>query len=354
MRVRRSTSEAASEAGLGAVRRVHRGHRGRPEGAELLPCMLAFVMVEGVVAAFDWRYTLVVPVVIFLGAACWVYLAPPEGSVGRRWFAVCEGGLLVWSREDAPIAVPWEALTPRWGPRKRLVALEWTDDAGEHTLHVSPVIAAGDLSRAVERAGPVRASLRPRLAIGAGAAAAVALVWWIVHPWLIPAVLGERPERLRDLARLCSQRDRPFERAAAYEGAGPHPLVFFRDGGGPPDFATAGRGDRRPAPERVELVACSRPAGRVSDKPIKVCLYQGNLRLESYQGRHRLDVYEARTGRRVARQILDGRSTTGECAPAKLVFGDPPYDEVRRGETYPSMSDYVAALQPLVTGEKRP
>lgn len=354
MRVRRSMAEAAADAGLGAVRRTHRRHRGRPEAAELLPYLLGFAMAEGVVAAFDWRYALLLPVVVLLGMAGWVYLGPPGAGERRLWFAVCEGGLLVWSRGGVPsVAVPWEALTPEWGPKRSLVRLAWADGTEERTVRVGPVTAGGDLGRAVERRAPVRADPRPRLAFGAGGVAALALVWWIAHPWLVPAVLGDRPERLQDLARLCWRQDRPFERAAAYEGTGPHPLVFFREGAGPPEFATAGEGGRRPDPDRVELVACSRPAGRVSDEPIQVCLYEGALRLESYQGRHRLDVYEARTGRRVARQTLDGRSEVGECAPAELEFGEPPYNDVRKADTYPPMTDYIAALRHFVTGPKR-
>ncbi|QKW35269.1 hypothetical protein HUT06_15505 [Actinomadura sp. NAK00032] len=349
-RLRRAMSGRAAEAGLGAVRRVHRQHRGRPDWTDLAPWFLGFAMAAGVVAAFDWRFVLLLPALVWAGLACWVLLGPiPRVDGPRRRFAVCEDGLLVWAR-DSSSAIPWDALTtPDWGAKRRVVRLAWADGPEERSVFVGPVSASRDLGRAVERRGPVRASPGPRLATVAAGMAVLALVGWIVQPWLVPAVFGERPENLRELARLCWRQDRPFERAAEHEGAGPHPLVFFREGAGRPQLATTGEGAKRPAPDEVELVACSYPAGRVSDKPIKVCAYEGGLRTESFQGRHRLDVYEARTGRRVGRRMLTGRAGVGECAPAKVVYGEPPYDDRLQGETYPTMTDYQSALQPFIT-----
>lgn len=351
MRLGRSLSEEAAAGGLGAVRRVHRQHRGRPDWVELAPWFLGFVMAEGVVAAFDWRYALLLPVLVLVGLAGWVHLVPFSRADGRRrWFAVCEDGLLVWSRGDVPgIAIPWDALTPEWGAKGSVVRLSWTEGTEERSVFVGPVTARRDLGRAVEERGTVRASLRPRLAIGAGGVAVLALGWWIIGPWLVTAVLGERPERLNALYRLCVDQDRPYERAASHEGAGPHPLVFFGEGGPGPEIATTGEGQKRPAPDEVQLVACSHPAGRVSDEPIRECLYEGGLRLLTFQGRHRLDVYEARTGHRVGRHFLIGRDSVDECAPAETVYGEPPYDDVRAGESYPPLSDFKAALQPYVT-----
>ncbi|MEU8347002.1 hypothetical protein AB0C74_35340 [Spirillospora sp. NPDC048832] len=303
-------------------------------------------MAAGAVAAFDWRYVLLLPALVWAGLALWVRFGPVDGS--RHRFIVCDDGLLVWNR-DSSTAIPWDALaTPELGPKQSVIRLSWTDGAEERSVFVGPVSAARDLARALERRGPVRASPRPRLVSAAACLAVLVLVGWIVQPWLVRTVLGERPERLKDLARLCWRQDRPFERAAKHAGAGPHPLVFFREGAGRPEFATAGEGGRHPAPDEVELVACSYPAGRVSDKPIQVCLYRGGLRTESYQGRHRLDVYEARTGRLVGRRMLTGRAKVDECAPAKLVYGPPPHNDVLRAETYPPMTDYQTALQPFI------
>ncbi|GAA1844024.1 hypothetical protein [Actinomadura bangladeshensis] len=350
MNLHRPMAKRAAEAGLGNVRRLHRQHRGRPDWTGLAPWLLGSAMVAAVAAAFDWRYVLLLPPLLAAGLACWAHLAPPGLDGPRRWFAVCDDGLLVWSRGSAPIAIPWGSLTtPEWGARsvRRLV---WTDGTAERSVLVGPVTAARDLGRAVERREPVRASLRPRLAAGAVGAATLALVRWIVQPWLVPAVLGERPERLRDLARLCWRQDRPFERAAEHGGTGPHPLVLFRDGIGSSEPVTAGRDGKRPAPDEVQLVACSYEAGRVSDEPIQVCPYEGGLRVETYQGRHRLDVYEARTGRRVGRRMMTGPAGTDECAPVKFVRGEPPYDDVLQDETVPSLSDYRTALRPFIQG----
>ncbi|MFG2086156.1 MULTISPECIES: hypothetical protein [unclassified Spirillospora] len=169
--MRRSVSKEAAEAGLGGVRRVHRQHRGRPDWGELAPWIFGFAMAEGVVAAFDWRYTLLLPVLVYLGLACWAYLVPFSGADGRRhWFAVCEGGLLVWSRGDVPaIAIPWDALTtPERGAKGAVVRLSWMEGTEERSMFVGPVTARRDLARTLEKPGPVRASPRPRLVIGAG------------------------------------------------------------------------------------------------------------------------------------------------------------------------------------------
>jgi hypothetical protein len=354
MLVRRSVSRQAAEAGLGAVRRVHRQHRDRPDWVQMAPGIPLFGMVVAGVAVFNWRVIFLAPVLVWAGLACWLRLAPLPGPGGARHrFVVCDGGVLVLSRK-ASTAIPWEAVTkPVLGAKGAMLRLVWTDEAEERHLYVGPVSAARDLGRAVEKRGPVRARVAPRLAFVAPGAAVLALVGWMVQPWLTRAVLGERPEHLQDLARLCFNQDRPYERAAPYEGAGPHPLVFFRDGGGPPNLATAGDGRARPDPDEVQLVACSDPAGRVSNTPLQVCPYEGGLRLESYQGRHRLDVFEVRTGRRVGRQILTGPDSVGECAGLQLVRGDPPYDEVRQADTYPPMSEYEAALRVYVSGPRR-
>ncbi|NDU73401.1 hypothetical protein GWI34_12240 [Actinomadura sp. DSM 109109] len=349
----RAAAARAAESGLGAVRRVHRRHRGWPDREDLLPWLLGFAMAEGVVAAFDWRLIFLLPVALWAGLACWVRLAPlPASDRPRRRFAVCDGGVLVMSREGST-AIPWDAVTePELGARTVLLRLVWSAGGEEHGLAVGPVTAGRELGRAVANRGPVAARRTPRAAAGALVAAALVMAGWIVWPWLVPAVIGEKPENVHDLARLCWRQDRPFERAAPYDGSGPHPLVFFLEGAGRPRFATAGAGTAPPTPDEVQLVACSYPAGRVSDKPIQVCLYKGGLRLEAYQGRRRLDVYEARTGRLVGRQVLTGIDRLDECAPAKLVYGEPPYS-ARRSDTFPAPGDFEAALRTYATGPRR-
>ncbi|WP_433478410.1 hypothetical protein ACQPZP_16055 [Spirillospora sp. CA-142024] len=345
----------AAEAGLGAVRRVHRQRRDWPDWTRLAPGIPLFGVAVGAVAVFDWRSVFLLPVLAWAGLVCWVHLAPLPGPHGPRLrFAVCEGGVLVLSRA-APVAIPWEALTtPKFGVKRTMRRLVWTDGADERHLDVGPVSGGRDLGRAVASRGPVRARVGPRLAVVAVGAATLALVGWMAQPWLVRAVLGEKPEHLEDLARLCSPQGRPFDGVAPYEGAGPHPLVFFGEGAGRPDLATTGGGRARPEPDEVQLVACGQPAGRVSDTPLQVCDYQGGLRLESYQGRRHLDVFEARTGRRVGRQTLTGPGGAGKCAPSQLVHGDPPYTELRRTDTSPPMSEYEAALRAYITGPRRP
>lgn len=353
MRVRRSVSRRAAEAGLGVVRRVHRQHRGWPDLVQLAPAFPLFGTAVGLVAVFAWRLILLLPVLVWAGLVCWVRLVPLKDPAGpRRRFAVCDGGVLVLSQE-ASTAIPWKALKrPVLSAKGAVLRLVWTDGDEDRHLYVGPVTASKDLGRAVKKRGPVRARVAPRLATVATGAAVLGLMGWMVQPWLVRTVLGERPEHLQDLARLCFRQDRPYERAAPYAGAGPHPVVFFRDDPTRPALVTEGDGGERPAPDEVQLVACSNPAGRVSSTPIQVCRYEGGLRLESYQGRHSLDVFEARTGRKVGGQILTGSDSVAECAGSELVWGDRLRDKVREADTYPTQHEYEAALRRYVTGPR--
>jgi hypothetical protein len=348
--LRRSLSKHAALNELGAVRRVHRSRRDWPEPIELLPWFLGFCMAVAVAGAFNWRFAVLLPVLVWVVMACWIYLVPPLGPDTIRRIAVCDGGLLVLSRGSAaPIAITWDALTtPQRGAKGLLVGLSWTTTTETRTVYIDNMTARRELGKAVDRHEPVRAELRRPSAFAAAGLAVLALVTWMLQPWLVPAILGERPENLRELARLCWRQDRPYERTAPYEGAGPHSLVLFREGAGLPQLATTGEGKKQPAPDQVQLVACSYPMGRVSNKPIKVCLYQRGVRTETFQGRHRLDIYEASTGRRVSRQLLNGRDSVAKCPPVQFVYG-PKDPKVRQGDTFPSLNDYEAALQNYIT-----
>ncbi|SFN21751.1 hypothetical protein [Actinomadura madurae] len=354
MRARRSMRGRAAEAGIGAVRRVHRQRRGWPNAVQIAPGAPLVAVAVGLVFVFDWRAAFLVPVLAWAGIACWVLLGPlPEPGGPRRSFAVCDGGILVASQATA-VAIPWDALArPVLDAKGAVLRLVWTKGDEERHIRVGPVSAPRDLGRAVRKQGPVRPRAAPRLAVAATGAAVLALVGWIAQPWLVRTVLGERPEHLKDLARLCSRQDRPYERAAAYSGSGSHPLVFFREDPARPALVTAGGGRARPAPDEVQLVACGSPAGRVSGTPIQVCRYEGGFRLGTYQGRHSLDVFEARTGRRVGRQVLTGTDSVGACPGFQLVWGSREQYPLSEVDTSPTQAQYDAALRAYATGPRR-
>ncbi|WP_165953783.1 hypothetical protein [Streptomyces sp. 8K308] len=174
-------------------------------------------------------------------------------------------------------------------------------------------------------------------------------------PAVNDAVLGDRPRDLLDFARMCEDGGHgdPFPRAAAYEpaqGDGPPPWVVIEDdwdawastGGSNPDL------EDEPAPDEVQLVACSEVVGSVPDTRISCGYTEGPLGLgpatetvEFSQGRYRVTVIEARTGAVVGDGSLDGDEDV-ECAEA--VWGENPGPEytVPDGEQYADLLAEVA------------
>jgi hypothetical protein len=80
----------------------------------------------------------------------------------RRWHAVAQGGLMVWSPRGNQV-IPWQEITDA------RTASRWR----EEPLRIPPTGGRGDLMMAIHRRGPVRANLVVR---PAGPVFALALV----------------------------------------------------------------------------------------------------------------------------------------------------------------------------------
>ncbi|WP_033287950.1 hypothetical protein [Amycolatopsis jejuensis] len=133
---------------------------------------------------------------------------------------------------------------------------------------------------------------------------AVLLTLWFA---LFRPLLSGRPGELPDFAALCGADGQAFDKAAAYEGPAPHPIIVF-EGGSTVKHADNGAGDR-PQPDQVQLVGCLRSLGVGAE--LDGCSYRDGSVRTMRQGRWQIEVHEARTGRVVSTVDLNGR--TGEC-----------------------------------------
>ncbi|MDT0345489.1 hypothetical protein [Streptomyces litchfieldiae] len=180
------------------------------------------------------------------------------------------------------------------------------------------------------------------------------VTWQFVVPPLTEAVLDQKPEDLNDFARICENAQRyedsddPFEKAAPYEGNGPHPWVLIEDGY-QEAASTGARLDTGPEPEpsEVQLVMCSDRFGHLDGGTS--CGYvgsEGTTSLNYHAGRYSVTVYEARTGRRVDGNVLSG-AEPGECPHYVSEYEDVLYTE-------PGNADYEALMADVVTGSEAP
>ncbi|MFH8534709.1 hypothetical protein ACH4GE_40740 [Streptomyces tendae] len=188
-----------------------------------------------------------------------------------------------------------------------------------------------------------------------GTTAALGLVSWglMLLPPVNDAVLGDLPRDLGDFERMCKDggngSGEPFPRAASYEpGAGPHPWVAITDGW--QAYSSTGTETKEPewgeepAPEAVQLVACSVAVGSVPGTEITCPYSEGPLGLgpatqsiEHSQGRYTVGVYEARTGDLVDSGALRGVDEV-ECSQyAAAGDSEPRY-------TRPAWGDYAHLL----------
>ena len=255
--------------------------------------------------------------------------------------AVTERGLLIWQRNlSAATPIPWSDLTEPDGPPYG--QLHWRDPDRGGRLTLTGVCGQGDVRRAVGQGRPtgrwtVRRVLGPAFGV-----VAVGLVCWLAGvPVASYLVLGERPDQLDDLARICNGGS-AFRGSAPYRQAPGQPLVVFEHDQDDTEYekfpvsTLDGASDDTAA--SVQLVACSRFVGRANRTPLQTCPYTGGVTWSTYQGRWRVDVYQARTGTRVTSRVLDGSTDTAECqssvphaegTPRRVVLNtSPPYDAV--------------------------
>ncbi|WP_447002376.1 hypothetical protein ACRAKI_21880 [Saccharothrix isguenensis] len=336
--MRRAEIEAtAAEHGLGRVIRVHREHASASLAAGLAGVgTLVAPIVAGIMAASDARLW---PLPLFLAVAMiglvtlYVHFGPVPGT-GRRWYAVAEHGLLIFSRREEPIAITYDQ-------RERIRAL---DLAG--TCSIS------DLRDVQRRLAPGRRWSRRRL-VGLASYGVVAVLL-IAFGWPVGtyAVLG-LPLETSDFAATCVNGGGGHRRAASHSGE-THPTAAFLDYGGgflfdaEASFPPGSRLDTDPEDlTAVQLVACASAIGFASRIPLSECSYRTVVdRL--YQGLYRLDVFEARTGRKVASSRLAG-STSEDCPSVRTVPRNSP-PESRDIVTEVDTEDFRRALAPQATG----
>lgn len=353
-RTRRSLSRLVADADLGPVRRIHRQRRDLK--LELVLGLTPGVaMIGGLVAVVSWRLALVLPAAAYLALLCWTRWAPIPGPAGRRWYAVCDGGLLIWSRRmPAHESIPWTSLKR---PRRfvtapaRLSRISWMDGEEETSLDLVTVSARKSLVASIGARRPSRASVLPPSRAAVAGAGLLALALFSTMPWIITALYGEKPGSLTSFARMCFGGS-SFGRAAAYNDQGPHPLVYFPPISRIPTSLPVDERGTAAAARDVQLVACSRANGRTSDKEVRYCSYEGGYSRVYFQGRYEVDVYEARTGRQVGHRTLVGNISTVDC-PSR-VYSSIDITGRHEEETYPEQDDYNTALSGFVTGPRRP
>ncbi|ONK11095.1 hypothetical protein [Streptomyces sp. MP131-18] len=347
---RRAIAERARDAGLGAVHRVHYERRSwvTGGGAHLLGLFIGVVVFTPLYIPAVLPFLLVgVPLLLVCWAA-WVYLMPPRSLTGRRWFAVCDEGLLLWSRHNgqpAALAIPWEMIggveegvnDAQGAFSFRLSWLEGErhrkDLAHERSLTVGAVMGRSGLIRALRARGALPRPVARRVVITSVALGSAAVLSWalMLLPPVNDAVLGDLPRDLRDFARICGEDGEgggePFPRAAPFEPGAeqePSPWVAIEDewdehSATGTETAEPEWGDDEPDADTVQLVACAAVSGAVPGSDISCPYTEGPLgfgpatqSVEFAQGRYRVTVYEARTGDKVGEGVLEGEDDV-EC-----------------------------------------
>ncbi len=339
-RTRQALDEYAREAGFGRVVRVH-----RPLSSSWLVISLALAVVFGVPAAafallivdpWLWRWPVLgvaVLVALLLAARRWGPSGPREE---QRWFVVAERGLVVLTRDSVEVALPWDSVSVERDMGRYLV---WSDGETQHSTRFLGVVGRRDLLAAVERGGRIASWTPRRITRTAtiGIAATLGVVF-VVVPVALDVVLGQRPHELADLATVCAGDG--IERAAAYEGDGPHPIAVFGDHP-TPEYSTGGT----PA-DTVQLVGCQRSTSGSAPEATASCSYEGGYTLTIRQGTYEVTVREARTGRVVDVVDVDGERTT-ECLDSLYVRTDDPESD-QEYLTIPDPAAYERALSDVI------
>ncbi|MFI9379813.1 hypothetical protein [Kutzneria sp. NPDC052558] len=315
---RRAIREAAREAGLGEVVRIHRSY-----SRALAVGLWALVVVSFVVAVImtiiqvyegstTWQWPL-------LGWSLLVGLAlvlPQVGPMfgGRHWVGVARGGLVFWERDSV-----W---TATWADAPR--------------LEESSLCGVRDVEDSRLRRAPVGAWTSRRVGgLGAIAVFAVVATLFTAVPIVRNYVIGDQPAKVDQLQRLC-QGGRAFGQSASYDSEAPHPVVAFGDG------TQLYSSDPRVEPASVELVAC---VDAIGGQLVKRCEYQSSYTRTLYDGQFRVRVFEARTGRLLGSLTTEGSKFNGNCAPMIWTPDDEKSEDVFN---YPDEEILRSRLAPFV------
>lgn len=357
--LRQLVAERADGVGFGKVVRVHRQHRLPLSWALICAGAVLLCTVVTIVLSIDgsplWRVPVLLVAGCFVTLAVLMHTGAGPSQEGRFWYAVTEKGLLCWQRDVTMArAVPWSEIEVRRVPFGAGPGfLRWANPERGGRMPVVHVCGTRDLVRAARRGRPGPAwTVRRALGLATGGLVVAAVLWSVGVPLGSYLVLGERPTQLGDFARLCNG-GRAYSGTAAYGGPGPHPLALYENlaVGSPdyvdsPGYTSAGVSDSEP--DTVQLVGCSHPVGRASQKPLQICPYgDGSYTTSTYQGLWQVDVYQAKTGTKVASRRVPGNLHTDTCSPVIPL----PSAKDTETDTSPDDSAYSRALSSLVGGE---
>lgn len=359
---RAMAADRAVAAGLGEVRRVHRQRQhalGWVIGVAALTLAGGFVTFLLVLTkSVLWQ----IPVFVVCVTACAGWLTTLFGPIagGRQFFAVAERGVLRWTAGGADHdAIRYDRASVHRKPRR----IVWSEPGGDErrVLVLPPMSARPALLAAVEQGRPGRAGSAAPAAATLGAIVLAAATVWSGAPLVEDVVIGP-PVTGDDLAGVCVD-GAGLGRAAAYQGAGPHPTVVTSEvvPGEPPsegqlylsypDFTLpeARKTSGGATYDDVQLIACLRLVKQPGETPLSTCAYQGGNTDDLYQGHYRLDVIEAHSGRTVTSMMLDGTSQADPCTEITLRSEG---NDGTESSYYSSPDDgtYRQLLGPLYTG----
>ncbi|MFC9897306.1 hypothetical protein ACFVMC_26765 [Nocardia sp. NPDC127579] len=146
-----------------------------------------------------------------------------------------------------------------------------------------------------------------------------------------------------DLRGACEPKRSYFPRAAAYAGAGPHPIVAFvtTDLGSVNEVATSYWDSNRPLqwgrvePARTQIVACLGRAGK--GEFVTSCSFDDGKSVPLHRGRYDVTVYEAATGKELGTEQMQGAVGAGARCPLltwlsaedPVLYTEPDFDQFR-------------------------
>jgi hypothetical protein len=354
MRARKQLSQQADANGIGPLRRVYRTRNA------LASRLLGWVVIGGGLLATTAYFNVSPTLGYVVGAAvivtyCYVvFFAGTSDPTGRRWFGVADGGLVVAHQYGSPDVVPWTHILgtqvrPANGVER---TFELVAKRGDKMVPILIGEVSGgrrDLIRSITERRAIPPPTRLRALVGGAAAVAVLITAWLVFLPDFVATSESLPARVEDMSRACERAGAKFGDAAAFTGAGPHPIAVFvagRRSYSMQGLATepAVPGFSPNAPRDVQLVACVRRTGTGTSR-FGNCTYRntrnGDIRTVSMlQGVYTIDVYAARTHKKVATFQTVGDHTT---CPASVTSDDDLYSS-------PTASILRDSLDKLVRG----
>lgn len=367
-------SAQVTAAELGVPLRIHRERVAfRPMLWIDLIAVLVAVGILLVSGFADWRAALTFVVAVWWLAYagwCWAPLRRP-----RRYYVVAQHGLLISDLREYR-AAPWSRVRYRRGvveftPSPPTEADSSATDAPETAAAESgaarpkqyrfdvPVVSGSDaLDRLLRQENRLPQPPPPSRWFWRSVvwAATALVVWFAVVPLGVDVVLGRVPTTVADLNSLCKYPGLGgFGRGAAYQGAGPHPIVLLAQ---EPNFGptvdysapTGSLSTGSPA-GGIQLVACLTDLGDSGQNALESCPYTNGSTITVYPGDYQITVYDVRTGRQLASIHIPYLRESEYCSSEIVTQAGQSQDTTQ--DAGPDPSAYPSALAGLVNGPAR-